>query len=225
VSWKSWKKKMKKTFAFKAAKAFGRANAKIVKYGAPVVGAVLGGPIGAAAGTALSGAASQVGPNKSRGAALKRALIYGGSITAGTAALGVLSGAGIGSSVLTSGAKLLGGGPVAPVSDQPKAGTSGLDEGFWNTSAPAPGQGPQGGSIFGALPVFNPFGRTAGDMGVDPSPGDPRQGGGFLPGLADLLGAEDGPGFFETDEGKPDLVKIGLAAAAAYFVFFRKRAA
>lgn len=230
---KKLRKKLKKTFVFKAAKTVGRTAAKVVKYAAPAAGALVLGPLGAAGGTALAAAASQVGPNKNRKAALVRTLKYGGAVTVGTAALGLVSGAGIGASVLSSGASLFGGGGgsaasgteglddsfIAPTSDQ--GGSSGLDDAFITTGGKR-GQGPQGGNIFGQ--ALDAFGRVAGDQGGDPSPGDPRQGGGFLESVGDFFGGGEEPGFFETEEGKPDLVKIGLVAGAAWYLFLRKKA-
>lgn len=218
----SLKKRLKRLgrSAKKTVKVVTRGAAKIVKYAAPVAGAIVGGPLGAAAGSALGAAAGQVGPTKNRRKALMRSLKFGAAVTGGTAVLGLASGAGIGSSVLGSVSKIFGGGEApAPTSDQP--GEQDFDFGFGGPAKP--GQGPQGGKIFDF--DFNPFGRTPGDPGSDPSPDDPRQtggGGGFFENF--LGGGGDAPGFFETEEGKPDLLKIGLAVGAAWFLFFRKKA-
>lgn len=122
MSLKKLRKKLKKTFVFKAAKTVGRTGAKVVKYVAPVAGAILAGPLGAAAGAAVSGVASQVGPNKNRGAALKRALIYGGAVTGGAAALSVLGGTSLSTGILTSAGRIFAPGsapPGANVESQP----------------------------------------------------------------------------------------------------------
>lgn len=229
MSFKSWKKKMKKTFAFKAAKATGRGAAKVVKYVAPPVGAVFLGPLGAAVGTGMAAVASQVGPNKNRTAALKRSLVYGGSITAGTAALGVLSGSGLGASVLTSLGKMFGPtAPVAPVTDQQAA----MDNAFLSPMTPT---GPQGSpalaQAISILGTRNGIPDSAGTGGIipDPSVADPRQGGaGLFEQIETFAGPMMGgeaPGFFQTPEGETDWVKLGLVAGAAWFLLFRKRAA
>lgn len=177
----SLKKKLKKLGkkVKKAAKTVGRAAAKAVKYAAPVVGTLVAGPLGGLAGTALSGAASQVGPNKNRAKALKRALIYGGSVTAGAAAIGVVSGAGAGASLIQSVPRLLGGAPATPAS-----GSEGLDQAFIDrptqdggeltdlsgaflTSPPGGGGGL--GSLFsGSLPGRTVDGGEAGERGGGP---------------------------------------------------------
>lgn len=227
---KRLKKKLKKTFVAKAVKSVGRATAKVVKYAAPVVGAVVAGPLGAAVGTGVAGIASQVGPNKNRGAALKRTLIYGGSVAGASAVLGLASGAGIGASVISSAGKIFSpSAPVAPTGDQPanvSDWTSGLGVMDKARLAAAQGQTPAGGSGFNVLPLIDAFGRQAGDTGGDPSPGDPRQGGGFLGDLQGMFGLGGGQsqGFFQTPEGETDWVKVGLVAGGAWLVF-RKKAA
>jgi hypothetical protein len=229
----SFFKKLKKKVS-KVVKVVGRSAAKVVKYAAPVVGAVVAGPLGAAAGGALGAAAAQVGPTKNRSAQLKRSLVYGGAVAGGTAVLGMASGAGIGASVISSVGRIFNpSGPVVPTSNQPGDELVSMDPiGSSRGSqlidgAGLPGTMPQGGSGFNVLPNFNPFGQTAGQIGGDPTPGDPRQGGGFLDGLGNMIGIGGGqePGFFETEEGKPDYVKLGLAAGAVYFLFLKKRAA
>lgn len=100
--------------AKKIIKSAGRTAAKVVKVAAPVAGTLLLGPLGGLAGTALAAGASQVGPNKSRSAALKRSIVSGLGITAGGSALGLISGAGLGASGISSISRIFGGGSPSP---------------------------------------------------------------------------------------------------------------
>lgn len=118
-----WREDMKKTWLFKSAKSVGRTSAKIGAYGAPIFGGLFLGPLGALGGTFLGAGLAQVGPTKNREAQLKRSLIYGGAVTAGTAALGVVSGAGLGSSIFKSAAAIFGGG-ATPVAAAPPSETT-----------------------------------------------------------------------------------------------------
>jgi hypothetical protein len=104
----SWLKKAKK-----ALKKATRSVAKVISHAAPIVGAVIGGPVGAAIGTGLGAAAAQVGPNKNRSAQLQRSLISGAAVIGGTAALGLVSGAGIGAPIYKSAESIFGGGSPA----------------------------------------------------------------------------------------------------------------
>ena len=104
-----WKKRFKKHLA--------RAG-KIISYAAPIAGGLFLGPLGAAAGTAagaaLRGATTQ-GNRRAKFGAVKKAAIFGGAVVAGTAALGLVSGSGLGSSVIGSVGKLIGGGETNSV--------------------------------------------------------------------------------------------------------------
>lgn len=116
----SWLKSLKNTIKNvgqtieEGAKDITRVAAKAVYYTAPVVGSLIGGPIGGGIGTGLSALAGQVGPNKNKGAALKRAVTYGASITGGFMALGAISGAGLTATGLSSVQQLFGGGAPQP---------------------------------------------------------------------------------------------------------------
>ena len=103
------------------------AVAKISSVAAPVVGAVFGGPAGAAALTAVSGAASRyTGAAAARGKgkhgqaaraagrkASKRALITGAAITGGALAIGAVSGGGLFAPLATSVPQLFNGNPTS----------------------------------------------------------------------------------------------------------------
>lgn len=166
---KKQKKKLKKTFVFKAAKSVTRGAAKVVKVAAPLAGALIGGPIGAGIGTAVGAVAGQVGPNKNRAAQLKRSLLYGGAVTGGTAALGLVSGAGAGASLLQSAGSLFGGGAPAKsslddafISQQKSAGGSGgLDSALLGGTSPGKG-GSDNVALQAALAAASIFGTGGG---------------------------------------------------------------
>lgn len=189
----------------KAAKVVGRASAKVVKYAAPVVGSVLLGPVGGLAGTALAGAASQVGPNKNRGKALKRTLIYGGAVSAGTAEIGLASGAGAGASLLTSVPRLFGGSPEQPEGMSEGGGgggTSGLDQAFIDSKRAS--SSPALDSMLGNAFLGSMFSGADPSRTSDPNEAGERGGGPF----GGLFGGEEG-----TEGGiKPIWIVAGLGA-------------
>jgi len=109
----------------KSLKKATRSVAKVISHAAPIIGAVVGGPIGAAIGTGLGAAAAQVGPNKNRSAQLQRSLMSGAAVVGGTAALGLISGAGIGAPLYKSAGSIFGVGNQAT---QTGSGNSSWDE-------------------------------------------------------------------------------------------------
>lgn len=120
----SWKDKLKKA----SAKAGGFVI-KAVKYGAPVVGTLLGGPIGGAAATAVAAlAATHRAKNKK--AAVTRALAYGGAVTGAGLAINAISGQNLLSpltGLFKSGSPAAVNGAAAPGETNPNAHESLVD--------------------------------------------------------------------------------------------------
>lgn len=204
-----------------AAKVAGRAAAKVVKYTAPFVGTLVAGPAGGLAGTALAGAASQVGPNKNRAKALKRTLVYGGAVTGAGMALGAISGAGLGASLLTSVPRLFGGGgsEAGGGTGEPEksAGSSGLEEAFFTSprasekSGKTADFGALGGALLGSMFSGAGTGQTVSPM----DPGD-RGGGPF----GDIFGVGGQPG-----EEKPGINPLWLVGGGVALLMLSKRKA
>jgi len=132
--------------AKKTIKSAGRAAAKVVKYAAPVVGTLVGGPVGGLIGTGLAAGASQVGPNKNRGAALKRSIVSGLGVTAGGSALGLISGAGFGASGISSISRILGGGAPEAQPEVAENELLGPDNFLYSTPASGTAAATKGGN-------------------------------------------------------------------------------
>lgn len=129
----------KDTWLGKTLKSAGRTGAKIVGYGAPIFGGLFLGPLGALGGTAVSAAAQQVGPTKNRGSQLKRSLVYGGAVTAGTAAASLATGGGLTSSLFKSASAIFGGG-ASPVAAAPPSETTLMTMDATKAGSPAAGR-------------------------------------------------------------------------------------
>ena len=143
-----------KSKVFDNAKVAGQAAANVIQYTAPIAGNLLG-PLGGLAGTAVGTAAATVGA-KDKSAAIKREATYGLSITAGTAALGALSGAGAGSGLIGSFSKIFGGSPAS------QAATSPLSVGAQAVPS-TPGGGLSPGANAGTFGDF--LGKGTGQLG------------------------------------------------------------
>lgn len=111
---KRLKKSLKKTV-----KSVGKVAIKAVKYGSPIAGTLVGGPLGGAAGTALAGvAATHRAKNKT--AAVLRTVKYGGSVALAGGALNVAGGGNFFSSnVLGNTGRLFG---LTPAQSRVKTG-------------------------------------------------------------------------------------------------------
>lgn len=184
-------------------KRFGRALGRVASVAAPAAGALFGGVGGAALGT-LGGTGASVllaGGKKAKRRALRRGLTTGAAITGGTAALGLISGAGIGSSVVGSVGRIFG--PSTPAVPTP-GGSTGLEDAFGPLEAAKAQQEAAGGSGFfsDAAAAYRllggtaPNGQTAGPRpdgdgffgGQEGSIG----GGGSSPGMANGVTTEGG---------------------------------
>lgn len=121
-----WRKRLKK---------LGKNLSKVLKPAAVVAALAIPGVGGLAAASVLgvSGAALTPGNRKKKLKSLKRVGINVGGALVGKGALGLISGQGVGASVLSSAPKIFsdvfGGGSALPGAKAPsKSGTSGLDE-------------------------------------------------------------------------------------------------
>lgn len=113
-------KKLRKAVR-KTLKKGGRALGTVLRVAAPVAPILLGGVGGLAAGAGASavGAALKGGNRKKKLKAFKRAAVATSAAAAGTALLGMASGAGAGGSLLDSAKSIFGGGgtPQDPTTD------------------------------------------------------------------------------------------------------------
>jgi hypothetical protein len=158
----SFGKKLRKTV-----KKVGRVVLKGTSIGAPIVGALGLGPVGALAGSAVGAAAALPGSSKdgARAKRLKTAFIAGGASLAGSTALSLIGGGNLSTAPLPALKNILGIGTSAPA------------------AAPTTdGAGPRG--PFGVpLP---PSDRLPNDSGI--SPGQQPSSGGFWRGVEQVLG-------------------------------------
>ena len=204
----------KKSRLRKLAKKVGRSAGKVLRVAAPVAPVLLGGlgGVGAGAGAAVLGSALAGGNRKKKLKALRRSGVAVGAAAAGTAALGLVSGQGIGASAISSIGSFFGSPSTTtsstttafPFATPASMGQSGqlAPEDVFVSSTPIPMQDPLkrgiGGGILEQL-----------EANKSESPSSPDLGGGVIP-----AGGIDGLGGGEADEAKP-AGGIGLGVAVA----------
>lgn len=226
--WKKLGKKIKKDI-----QVVGQVGIKVVKYAAPIVGTIVAGPAGGAAGAALSGvAATHRAKNKTK--AFLRAGAYGLGATAVVA----------GGSALLTGA-LSGASKVVGAAGQPKSildeanfanapnvdgggGSSVLDSAQWFNSPSSAGGG-AGSSILGSLGGLAAGGASILGSGMfgarAQSAGEVAQTGlesaGLLP-----TGTQQAPGYDASagagGGGLPPIILIGGAVVLLFMLMRRK---
>lgn len=145
----------------KTLKNLGRKSARVGSYALPIAGGLVGGVAGAAIGGAGGAALSQVGTGNKK-LRLKRSLMATGASIAGSGALGLASGQGVGASGLSSIGALFGGGgsTLAPRTGglSPAAGQQGTSP--FSTGGQAV---PESTDVFSRFGAF--LGRAPGKIG------------------------------------------------------------
>lgn len=204
---------------------------RILSVAAPIAGAIIAGPAGAAAGAAVGTAASYYGEKQGalasgkKGSAVKKAgrrgikrgAIIGGGVTLGAGALALGAGTGLATSSLTAASSILGGGQKAPTS-----GTEGMvfeKDVYGGSGSQTPGAG---GSQDALGRAFGFAGRAADKYQKGKIPGlggAEKKDEGIFDKLKDLLSGKDEDGNEATLLGMPRPVAIiGGVVLAVYLL-------